>query len=57
MHRFSTFTNRPNSVFFSTTRSYTARDTIAETLSEPLINPMSATQRYESANNVETALT
>ena len=57
MHGFGTFTNRPNSVFFSATRSYTARDTIAETLSEPLINPMSASQRYESANNVETTLT
>ncbi len=57
MHGFGTFTNRPNSVFFSAKRSYTARETIAETLSEPLINPMSASQRYESANNVETTLT
>ena len=57
MHRFGTFTNRPNSVFFSTTRSYTARETSAVTLSETLVNPMSASQRYKSANNVEIALT
>ena len=56
MHRFGTFTNRPNSVFFSTTRSYTARETSAVTLSETLVNPMSASQRFKSANNVEAAL-
>ena len=57
MHRFGTFTNRPNSVFFSTTRSYTARETRAVTLPATLINPVLASQRYKSANNVETALT
>ena len=57
MHRFGTFTNRPNSVFFPTSPSYTAHEINAVTLSETLVNPMSASQRYESANNVETALT
>ena len=57
VHRFGTFTNRLNSVFSPPRVRILRSETSAVTLSETLVNPMSASQRYKSANNVETALT